>query len=57
VGGAFEQKFVLENWHANLLRRVFEIAGFGIVGGRVHGYEINTIPIFREVTIRNGERH
>jgi hypothetical protein len=48
---AFEQKFVLENWHADTLGRAFAIAGidygradFGIVGGRVQLYEINTNP-------------
>jgi hypothetical protein len=47
----FEQKFVLENWHADELRRVFAIAGieygradFGIVAGRIQIYEINTNP-------------
>jgi hypothetical protein len=47
----FEQKFVLENWHADELKRVFAIAGieygradFGIVKGRVQVYEINTNP-------------
>jgi hypothetical protein len=47
----FEQKFVLENWHADVLRRAFAIAGieygradFGIVGGRLQVYEINTNP-------------
>lgn len=46
-----EQKFVLENWHADALRRVFAIAGieygradFGIVNGRLQVYEINTNP-------------
>jgi hypothetical protein len=46
-----EQKFVLENWHADALRRAFVIAGieygradFGIIGGRVQVYEINTNP-------------
>jgi hypothetical protein len=48
---AFEQDFVKENWHADVLRRVFEIAGieygradWGIVGGKVQVYEINTNP-------------
>jgi len=47
----FEQNFVLENWHADVLGQVFGIAGieygradFGIVGGRVQVYEINTNP-------------
>lgn len=47
----FEQKFVLENWHADLLRRAFGIGGieygradFGIVGGCLQIYEINTNP-------------
>ena len=47
----FEQKFVKENWNADLLRRVFDIAGieygradWGLVGGRVQVYEINTNP-------------
>jgi hypothetical protein len=47
----FEQKFVKENWHADVLRRVFTIAGieygradWGIVRGKVQVYEINTNP-------------
>jgi hypothetical protein len=47
----FEQKFVKENWNADVLRRAFEIAGieygradWGIVGGKVQVYEINTNP-------------
>jgi hypothetical protein len=47
----FEQEFVKGNWSADLLRRVFEIAGieygkadWGIVGGKVQVYEINTSP-------------
>jgi hypothetical protein len=46
-----EQQFVNENWNANLLRRVFDIAGieygradWGLVGGKVQIYEINTNP-------------
>jgi hypothetical protein len=47
----YERAFVAGNWHADLMRRVFDIAGieygradFGIVGGRVQVYEINTNP-------------
>ena len=47
----FEQEFVKGNWNADLLRRVFQIAGieygradWGIVAGRVQVYEINTNP-------------
>ena len=47
----FEQAFVKENWSADLLRRAFEIAGieygradWGMVGGKVEIYEINTNP-------------
>jgi hypothetical protein len=47
----FEQEFVKGNWNADLLRRVFEIAGieygradWGIVAGRTQVYEINTNP-------------
>jgi len=47
----FEQDFVKENWHADVLRRVFKIAGieygradWGIVKGKVQVYEINTNP-------------
>jgi hypothetical protein len=47
----FEQDFVRENWHADVLRRVFKIAGieygradWGIVKGKVQVYEINTNP-------------
>ena len=46
-----EQNFVKENWSADVLRRVFEIAGieygradWGIVGGKLQVYEINTNP-------------
>ena len=47
----YERAFVEENRHAELLGRVFQIAGieygradFGVVGGRVQVYEINTNP-------------
>jgi hypothetical protein len=50
----FEQEFVKENWSADILRRAFEIAGieygradWGIVGGKVQVYEINTNPQIR----------
>jgi hypothetical protein len=46
-----EQEFVKGNWNADILRRVFEIAGieygradWGVVGGKVQVYEINTNP-------------
>lgn len=48
---ARERAFVLNNEHADLLRRVFDIAGiqygradFGFVGGKLQIYEINTNP-------------
>ena len=47
----YEQEFVKGNWNADILRRVFEMAGieygradWGIVGGKVQVYEINTNP-------------
>jgi hypothetical protein len=47
----FEQEFVKGNWSADVLRRAFEIAGieygradWGVVGGKVQVYEINTNP-------------
>jgi hypothetical protein len=47
----FENELVKENRHADVLRRVFAIAGieygradWGIVGGNVQVYEINTNP-------------
>jgi hypothetical protein len=47
----FEQEFVKANWNADVLRRVFDIAGieygradWGIVAGKVQIYEINTNP-------------
>src|SRR6202022_669824 len=47
----YEQDFVKGNWHADVMRRVFEIAGieygradWGIVRGKVQVYEINTNP-------------
>jgi hypothetical protein len=47
----YEQKFVKGNWHADILRRVFAIAGieygradWGFVGGKLQVYEINTNP-------------
>jgi hypothetical protein len=47
----FEQEFVKGNWNADVLRRVFEIAGieygradWGMVGGKPQIYEINTNP-------------
>ena len=46
-----EQEFVKANWNADVLWRVFEIAGieygradWGLVGGKVQVYEINTNP-------------
>src|SRR6185437_829778 len=46
-----EQEFVKANWNTDLLRRVFDIAGieygradWGLVGGKVQIYEINTNP-------------
>ena len=51
----YERAFVTENWHADLLRRVFVIAGveygradFGIWNGRVQVYEINTNPFLSD---------
>jgi hypothetical protein len=51
----YERAFVSENRHTELLRRVFDIAGieygradFGIVGGRVQIYEINTNPFLSD---------
>jgi hypothetical protein len=47
----FEQEFVKGNWNADVLRRVFEIAGieygradWGMAGGKPQIYEINTNP-------------
>lgn len=47
----FEQEFVKGNWNADVLRRVFEMAGiaygradWGVVNGKVQVYEINTNP-------------
>jgi hypothetical protein len=47
----YEQEFVKGNWNADLFRRVFETAAieygradWGLVGGKVQVYEINTNP-------------
>lgn len=46
-----EMKYIRENPHEEVLRRVFEVAGidfgradYGVIGGRVQVYEINTNP-------------